>query len=196
MPAVIGQHVGHERLVALVHRGAAPVHPDRTRRAAPTRGTRPICADPAASRSRRRAEVGDARPPLDRLSDVTDLDAAANRAAAPRACCGCWRRPAARPQRTAEGRKRSHEDTQTRRRPRLLFRGFVPSWLHLMLSRTRTPAARRRGCAVRARPPSRAVELRRELQQQIPLDGIAAAGLESRHRRIPGVRTRSSRRSR
>ena len=56
---------------------------------------------------------------------------------------------------------------------------------HQTLSRTSTPAARPRETRLRVRPPSRVVVLRREFQEEVALDGIAAAGFEAGDRRIP-----------
>src|SRR5207249_1931524 len=66
----------------------------------------------------------------------------------------------------------NHEDTKTRRQPRI------------SCSKPEDYLPREKTRGLHAAAVAR-IELRRELHQQISLDGVAAARLDARHRRVP-----------
>ncbi len=151
------EHVRHERLVALIHHGVAALA--RLERAARRRFQIDDRAQQVGQVAPgRRAEIRDARPPLDRRRGPPQLDAAADRCPAARA--------AGRPRHKGRQGHQGHEDRTARRdrdavRPLCVLCSLCV--LVMFLIRTSTPAAprtcarpaagrRRRGCRAETSP--------------------------------------------
>ena len=162
----------------------------RTRRAAPTPDRRPSAAGRAG-----RAPAGVPRSATPGRRSI----AAAGRRTSTRPRIAPGRAAARRPgaedaEVTKDTKEQRTTATATTATPASCpLCPLCPCVLVIVISRTRTPVAPRTG-ARRLQPAAvAAVVLKRDLQQQVALDRIAAADLDSRHRRVPRQRRRHAR---